>query len=223
MQVAGCRSTRVGRKRLMGSKQASAGARPNAPMLAFIASLVILMLAGMLLPRVGWTQAGRRGPPVSPGGYGAPYGAPSGGYVAPGGGYGSPGGSAPAPPAYPPAGYGAPAPQYAPGGYGPPGSPPQGYAPPAYQPPYAYPPPGQNPQQAAAAQMQCQSWASAQSGFNPNAPQAGVAGETSGQAAMAGAGSVVRGGGEAPRSGPSAAPSPATPRRARRRAPPRAG
>ena len=77
MQVAGCRSTRVGRKRLMGSKQASAGARPNAPMLAFIASLVILMLAGMLLPRVGWTQVGRRGPPVSPGTYGAPYGAPS--------------------------------------------------------------------------------------------------------------------------------------------------
>ena len=50
----------------MGSKQASAAARPNAPMLAFIASLVILMLAGMLLPRVGWTQVGRRGLPVSP-------------------------------------------------------------------------------------------------------------------------------------------------------------
>ena len=60
----------------MGSKQACAGARPNAPMLAFIASLVILMLAGMLLPRVGWTQVGRRGPPVSPGAYGAHTAAP---------------------------------------------------------------------------------------------------------------------------------------------------
>ena len=74
-----------------------------------------------------------------------------------------------------------------------PGYPPQGYAPPAYQQPYACPTQGQSPQQAAATQQQCEAWASAQSGITPNAPGAGAA-QPSGQAATAGAGSVVRGG-----------------------------
>ena len=52
---------------------------------------------------------------------------------------------------------------------------PQGYAPPACRPPYGYPPPGQNPQQAAAAQMQCQSWASTWMSVQPERLAGGIA------------------------------------------------
>ena len=77
------------------------------------------------------------------------------------------------PPAgYPPSAYGGgyPAQGYPPQAYPPQQYPPAGYPPPAYQQPYAYPPPGQNPEQASAKQMQCQEWATTQSGYNPNAP-----------------------------------------------------
>ena len=76
------------------------------------------------------------------------------------------------PAGYPPSAYGGgyPAPGYPAQAYPPQQYAPAGYPPPAYQQPYAYPPPGQGPQQASAKQMQCQEWATTQSGYNPNAP-----------------------------------------------------
>jgi Glycine-zipper domain len=177
------------------SDQPRVGAWRDARRQTLSVGLVSLVLAAVLLPSPGSAQWSRRGALVGREGYGRGL---EERYGAPGGGYSYQAGLAPAYGGYPPAGYAAPAPGYGPSGYGPPGGyPPQGYAPPAYaQPyaqPYAYPPAGQNPQQAGASQMQCQSWASTQSGYNPSAPSTSGT-ETTGQRAMAGGRSLVRGG-----------------------------
>jgi hypothetical protein len=104
------------------------------------------------------------------GGYGGGYGGYGGGYRGFGGGYGGgmPYGGYQAPqPAYP----SYPPPQQY-GGYPPPeyGAAPQMYQ--QYQRPYAYPQQGQNPQQAAGAMTECQTWASEQTGYHPMAPGA---------------------------------------------------
>jgi hypothetical protein len=140
---------------------------------------VLTAVGVLLLPPTATAQWGRGR--MMGGGYGM-----EGRY---GGGY--QGAEAPYGGGYPQAGYGAPPGGYAPSAYGSGYPPPYGYPPPAYQQPYAYPPPGANPQQASANQMQCQEWATTQSGYNPNAPTQGTG---TAQSAMAGTGSVVRGG-----------------------------
>jgi hypothetical protein len=169
---------------------------------AVVAGIVVPLAVGVMLPSsVAMAQWGRGrmmggGYGAMEGRYGGGYGAMEGRYGAPAGGYGYQEGQAPYGGGYPPAGYGAPPGGYAPSAYGG-GYPPQGYPPPAYQQPYAYPPPGQNPQQASANQMQCQTWATSQSGYNPNAPTTGTASTSATESAMAGGRSVVRGGARA--------------------------
>jgi hypothetical protein len=136
---------------------------------------ILMMVGVLLLPEASMAQWGR--------------GRMMGG--APAGGYGYQESRAPYGGGYPPAGYGAPAPgAYPAPGYS--GYPAPAYPPPAYQQPYAYPPPGQNPQQGAPNQMQCQEWATTQSGYNPNAPATTATGM---QSSTAGKGDVARGGG----------------------------
>jgi len=135
--------------------------------------------------------------PAAPGGYGYPGGYQQGGYPPPSA-YPPPGrypqSGYPPPGGYPQAGYPPPGsypPQSGyppPGGYAaPPGYPPQaayapppvagapavpspGASPPAGPPkPYAYPQKGQSPEQVTADQGQCATWATQQTGYNPNA------------------------------------------------------
>ena len=160
-----------------------------------VAGASVLVVVGIALP------AARGDGPVGPGSHDGRRVRRRGESVRRG--YGYQGGQAPARVAirrrvaigrYPCAGLSGPGSGYPAPGYPPQGYPPQGYPPPAYQQPYAYPPPGQNPQQASANQMQCQEWATSQSGYNPNAPSTGPRGGSASQSAMAGGRSVVRGG-----------------------------
>ena len=133
-------------------------------------ALVVAVVIGGLVPRMAMAQWGRPGWRVGVeqgGALARPYGYPGPAYQAPPpGGYAAPAGYA-----TPPGGYGAapPGQGYPPPGYGSPGYPAPSYSPPAYQPPYAYPQQGQPPQQATNDQSECGSWASQQTGFNPNA------------------------------------------------------
>jgi hypothetical protein len=150
---------------------------------ALVTALVVTVAIGGLAPRMVTAQWRGR---AWPGGM-QQGGPPSYGYRGPGypppGGYGAPGGYA-----TPPGGYGAPPPGqgYPPSGYGSPGYPAPSYPPPAYQPPYAYPQQGQTPQQAATDQGECGSWASQQTGFNPNAPATVAPAETDGRRGLFG-------------------------------------
>lgn len=143
---------------------------------AAVTAIVVLLVAGVLWPRMGTAQPGRRGGlPASQQQGGtppAPYGYPAPAYPAPPpGGYPAPGGYA-TPPAPPPGGYpaaAAPGQGYPPPGYATPGYPAPGYPAPS-QPPYAYPQRGQNPQQVTTDQSECAAWAAQQTGFDPSAP-----------------------------------------------------
>jgi hypothetical protein len=148
---------------------------------AALTALVVLVAVGGLAPRLAMAQWGRRGGYV-PGAQGGTLAPPYGGYSGPAypapppGGYAPPGGYSAPPAGYataPPPGQGYPPPGYAGAGY-----PASSTPPPAYQPPYAYPQQGQSPQQAANDQSQCGSWASQQTGYNPNAPAAGASAGT---------------------------------------------
>lgn len=80
-------------------------------------------------------------------------------------------------PGYASPGYGYAARPYVPGGYPSPAySAPPPEAVPPYRGPYAYPPQGHGSEQTGGTMTECQSWASAQTGYHPLAPAAGQVG-----------------------------------------------